>query len=399
MATALPLRPTIRENYRQAVTKGELAEDQAQLNAIQALDDLNETLLSQTMASKSSALGWLFARRKPNRTIKGLYIWGGVGRGKTMLMNLFFQLCPVQKKRRAHFHEFMIDVHERVHTKRQAMKDGLLKDSDPVMLVADELADQTSVLCFDEFAVTDITDAMILARLFSRLFERHVVLVTTSNIAPDLLYKDGLNRDLFLPFVDVLKNHVDVLELDTPTDYRRQQDMALPMWNSPLDLYTMRAMDALWKALTGIKDAKPLIIPVKGHDVVISAFSQGYGRASFRALCEHPYGAEDYLALAGRTHTLFLDEIPLLDDFLRNETRRFILLIDTLYEAGCLFIASAEKEPDKIYQGKQGYEAFAFDRTLSRLHEMQSENYRDRGEARREAMLKKGPIAANDKQA
>jgi cell division protein ZapE len=374
--------PSVRERYDAIAAAGEIEPDAAQIELADRFDHLIADLCEKRLSKKTSALGWLFGRKASTREpVKGLYIHGEVGRGKTMLMDMFFALVPVRRKRRAHFNDFMADVHERIHAHRQAFKRGETKQEDPIPPVAEALAEAAWVLCFDEFTVTDIADAMILSRLFSALFERGVVLVATSNVAPDNLYRDGLNRQLFLPFIDLLKRHVDVINLDSRTDYRMEKLNRQPVYVSPLGPEAERQMDAAWDVATkGAKEHSDVLV-VKGHDVPVPRAAGKAARFSFADLCSKPFGASDYMAIVRRYQTIFIDDVPVLDYSRRNEAKRFILLIDTLYDHHARVVISAEATPDKLYSATSGTEAFEFERTASRLFEMQSEEYLKEAEA------------------
>jgi cell division protein ZapE len=366
----------ISARYSSLVAAGEIERDAAQETVIARLARLNDRLAARRLARKSSSLGWLFGKReKAGADIKGLYIWGDVGRGKTMLMDLFFAACPVQRKRRAHFHAFMLDVHERLRVYRNKMKFGEISASDPIILTADDLADEAWVLCFDEFHVTDIADAMILGRLFTRLFERNVVVVATSNVIPAELYRDGLNRALFLPFVDLLNVRMDVVALEARTDFRLEKLIGMPVWYVPADDAATRALDEVWRRITGGHRVRALDLTVKGHRLHIPCAALGAARFSFSDLCERPLGAVDYLRIAHDFHTVVIDRIPVLTYAQRNEAKRFIALIDTLYDAGVKLIGSAAAKPPDLYHGTEGYEASEFKRTASRLIEMGSTEY------------------------
>lgn len=369
--------PSVREHYDALVRAGEVDSDPAQLELTDRYDRLIEEICTKRLSRKSSALGWLFGKRKEIATVKGLYVHGEVGRGKTMLMDMFLQLLPIERKRRAHFNDFMADAHERINAHRQALKRGETKQEDPIPPVAEALAEQAWVLCFDEFTVTDIADAMILSRLFSALFERGVVLIATSNVAPDNLYRDGLNRQLFLPFVDILKKHVDVINLDSRTDYRLEKLDRQPVYLTPLNSETTKRMDAAWTAHKDGQQEKPDVVHIKGRDIVVRQSVAGAARFTFDELCAQPLAANDYIAIVSRYQTLFIDDVPVLDHSRRNEAKRFILLIDVLYDHHARLFVSAEAQPEKLYQAKQGVEAFEFDRTASRLFEMQSAEYLD----------------------
>ncbi|GGA91438.1 cell division protein ZapE [Brucella endophytica] len=368
--------PSVRERYDALASAGEIDPDAAQRALAGRFDRLIEEIGEKRLSKKTSALGWLFARKAANREpVKGLYVYGEVGRGKTMLMDMFYGLVPVKRKRRAHFNDFLADVHERIHAHRQAFKRGETKQEDPIPPVADALAEAAWVLCFDEFTVTDIADAMILSRLFSALFERGVVLVATSNVAPDNLYRDGLNRQLFLSFIDLLKTHVDVVNLDARTDYRLEKLNRQPVYVTPLGDEAKRQVDAAWAVATdGAKEHSDVLV-VKGHEVAVPRAAGSAARFSFGDLCTKPLGASDYIAVVRRYHTIFIDDVPVLDYSRRNEAKRFILLIDTLYDHHARLVISAEAMPDKLYSAPSGTEVFEFDRTASRLFEMQSEEY------------------------
>jgi cell division protein ZapE len=365
---------TVRSRYNALVSGGSIEADPAQLALIERFDRLITALAETELASKSSALGWLFGRkRKPAPAPKGLYVWGQVGRGKTMLMDLFFDAVPVARKRRVHFHAFMAEVHGRIQEERRRIKDGQVKDGDPIRPVADSIAAETRLLCFDEFVVTDIADAMLLGRLFTRLFEQGLTVVMTSNVDPDRLYEGGLNRALFLPFLALLNTRVDVVRLDSRTDFRLEKLGGAPVYHCPDDPVAATALDRAFLSLSGVATGNQLKLDVQGHDFDIPQVAGGVARASFDDLCAKPYGASDYLALARICHTLVLDHVPVMDEARRNEAKRFILLIDTLYDYHVKLIASAAAAPQSLYVARSGYEAFAFDRTVSRLIEMQSD--------------------------
>jgi cell division protein ZapE len=366
---------TVSQQYAALVAAGEIERDRAQEALAQKLTELEVRLADHRLARKSSSLGWLFGRRENHAPITGLYIFGEVGRGKTMLMDLFFAGSTVERKRRVHFHEFMIDVHERVHAFRQKLKRGEITESDPVRLTANTVADETQLLCFDEFQVTDIADAMIMGRLFTRLFELDVVVVATSNVAPDELYKDGLNRALFLPFIALLKERLEVVRLAARTDFRLEKLSGRPIWHVPADAAAAAALDEAWRRLTGGHRGMAQTLAVKGRMVRVPQAAMGIARFSFDDLCEQPLGAADYLKIAQEFHTLILDRVPVMDYAQRNAAKRFIALIDTLYDHGVKLIASAEAAPDGLYLATEGYEAGEFKRTVSRLIEMQSDAY------------------------
>ena len=362
--------------YTASIAAGGLEYDTGQRAVVEKLARLEARIAERRLARKSSALGWLSAgRERALAPIKGLYLYGDVGRGKTMLMDFFFENSPVERKRRAHFHEFMLDVHERIYAVRQGMKLGEHADADPIKLVAEQLAEEAWLLCFDEFHVTDIADAMILGRLFAKLLELGTVVVATSNVAPDDLYKGGLNRSLFLPFIKQITDHMDVLRLDARTDFRLEKLQGVPMWLTPADGDADAALDRAWSKMTGGATCKSRDISIKGRILHVPCSAHGVARFSFADLCEQPLGASDYLRLAHDYHTILVDHIPVMDLSQRNSAKRFITLIDTLYDNAVKLMASADANPISLYLAHEGNEANEFKRTSSRLIEMSSESY------------------------
>ncbi|MFY9293656.1 MAG: cell division protein ZapE [Methylorubrum rhodinum] len=365
----------VRQRYDALVHAGSIERDPAQLRLVAALDDLVQALSRRRRARKGSALGWLFGRKDEGvEATKGLYVWGSVGRGKTMLMDIFHESAP-GPKRRVHFHGFMADAHERIHAHRQAVKNGTIKGDDPIPPVAEALAAEATLLCFDEFTVTDIADAMLLGRLFAALFRHGVTVVATSNVEPDRLYEGGLNRALFLPFVAELKQRVSVLRLDSRTDFRLEKLGGASVYHVPADASAGQALDAAFRSLTGKAKGSPSTVRVKGRAVAVPEEAGGVARFGFDDLCRQPLGASDYMALAVTFHTLIVSDIPVMGEAERNEAKRFITLIDTLYDAKVKLVASAAAEPPGLYTATDGREAFEFERTVSRLIEMRSEEY------------------------
>lgn len=360
--------------YRELVEAGALSRDPAQEDAARRLQHLSESLT----ARRNGAL-WLFRRKAA--APKGIYIWGAVGRGKSLLMDIFFNNTDVAPKRRVHFHEFMAETHDRIahwralderakRRHRRASKESL---DDPMPPVAADIAEGARLLCFDEFQVTDIADAMILGRLFKELLAEGVVITATSNRHPDDLYRDGLNRQLFLPFIALLKQRLDIVELDSERDYRLDRLGHAPVYYVPLGPEADAAMDRSWKAMIAGAQEHEETIVVKGREIVAPRCARGLSRFTFNELCARPLGAADYLALVRRFGALFIDRIPALGPGNRDQARRFITLIDTIYESRTKLVCSAAAEPDALYPA--GDSAFDFQRTASRLFEMRSRDY------------------------
>jgi cell division protein ZapE len=364
-------RARLAAHHAALVATGDVVSDPAQIDAVDRLDRLNHRLAERRLAAKGSALGWLFAG-KAAVPVKGLYIHGDVGRGKTMLMDGFFAIAAPRRKRRTHFHAFMADAHERIHAFRQGQANGV-RAGDPIFPVADQIAGEIRLLCLDEFMVTDIADAMILSRLFGRLFERGLVLVATSNTPPDELYRDGLNRDLFLPFIAVLKRHTDVVELRARTDYRLEHLAGTPVYVSSLRPDAGVALDRIFRRLTGVARGAPTAIAAQAREIAVPEAFDGVARFSFADLCEAPLGAGDFLRIARAFHSVIVDGIPVIATERRDVARRFINLVDTFYDQGVKLMASAAAEPVELYTAVDGDEALAFRRTVSRLLEMRSE--------------------------
>jgi len=355
--------------YRARVAAGALTPDPAQALAAEKLESLHHALLGYRPAEGVS--GWrarFGLQRRPDPAPQGLYLYGAVGRGKSMLMDLFFAASPVAQKRRVHFHAFMLEVQERLHAMRQG---GEVQD--PLVPLGHALAEEAWLLCFDEFQVHNIADAMILARLFQAMFDRGAVMVATSNTAPDDLYAGGLQRDRFLPAIRMVKERMDVLALDGEVDYRRQRIRGLKVYHTPLGPAATAALDDAFARLTDNAPGRPATLAVQGRQVAIPRAARGVARASFADLCARALGAADYIALATHFHTLILDDIPVLAAERRNEALRLVTLIDALYEHRAKLVCSAEAAPDELYP--EGRHAAAFQRTASRLMEMQSADY------------------------
>ncbi len=365
---------SFRAHYQALVSSGAIEPDAAQAEAAEALAELEQRLASYKPPRKQRLLGRLFAD-KDEPPPRGLYVHGEVGRGKTMLMDLFFQHSSVVHKRRAHFHEFMAEVHERIYGYRQNIARGEIVDGDVIALTAASIFGEAWLLCFDEFHVTDIADAMILGRLFAKLFELGTVVVATSNVAPEDLYKGGLNRALFLPFIAQISDHMEVLRLDARTDFRLEKLVGVKMWLVPADRAADAALDKAWVKMTGNAKSRPRDISIKGRILHVPCSADGVARFSFADLCEKPLAPSDYLRLAHDYHTIMIDRIPVMDYPERNAAKRFIALIDTLYDNAVKVMASAEADPPSLYLASEGYEANEFKRTASRLIEMSSESY------------------------
>ncbi len=358
------MRETLTEIYDECIAKGRLRADAAQRSVLPQLDGIR-SWLEETSARRRGLLGGLFG--KPAPAPKGLYLWGGVGRGKSMLMDLFMEATEIERKRRVHFHAFMQEVQKGLEAARKTHAEDALQP------VAESVIAKTRLLCFDEMQITDIADAMIVGRLFQKLFDAGVVVVTTSNRVPDDLYKDGLNRAIFLPFIALLKERMEVVELESETDYRQHRLQGAKVWFSPAGPDQKRAISQIWAELTGGDPGTPLSLPVNGRELKLERVHNGVARASFWELCARPLGPADYLALAGAIRVLVLEDIPHLTASNYNEAKRFVTLIDTLYEARVRLVASAADLPERLYVEGEG--AFEFARTASRLREMQGADW------------------------
>ena len=364
---------SVRTAYRERLQRGQLKPDPGQEAAVDALSRLEGEL--EALSEPLIALP--FFKKPP--PLRGVYLWGPVGRGKSMLMDLFHDSVSIDRKRRVHFHVFMGEVHALVKTWRDGDADarkaafGTSKGDDPLPPVADVIARRAKLLCFDELQVTDIADAMILGRLFEALFARGVVLVSTSNRPPGDLYKDGLNRQLFLPFVDMLKERCEVVRVAGPRDHRLDRLLQHETWLSPLTPQNACEFDGFWREMTDDQPESPAEVEVLGRKLVFRRAVGGQLRASFEELCGAALGPQDYLAVADAFHTVFLEGLPKLTPAQRNEAKRFVTLVDALYEARARLVVLAEARPEALYPAGDG--AFEFERTVSRLQEMRSADY------------------------
>ena len=360
--------------YQAMVTNGSLAPDAAQAKAVHRLHDLWERLRGYdprpAPAVGAGLLSRLMRRHHAEEYIPtGLYLVGEVGRGKSMLMDLFFDAADVARKQRIHFHQFIQNAHTRIHAWKQAHPEV----SDPIPPLADQIAAEAALLCFDEFQINDIADAMILGRLFQALFDRGVVVVTTSNTALDNLFEGQPGRDAFLPFIGLIKQRLELLVMTGTRDYRRERMRGLRTWLVPADQAARRELDKAFRRLTGGSAVRPVTLSVMGRELVVARAADGVARFDFDALCSTALGAGDYLAIATRFHTLILDDVPRLSTDTYDQARRFIVLVDTLYDQRVKLFASADATPDQLYQF--GKNARMFERTASRLDEMQGEDW------------------------
>ncbi len=353
------------EIYRQLLGEGKVSPDAAQALAVEKLQILTNRLAHYTPPARTDLLSF-FTRRR-GEVPKGLYIFGAVGRGKTMLMDLFFRLAPIKRKRRTHFNEFMADVHSRLAVARREEKE------DPLLTVAKSIAAETRLICLDELFVSDIADATILSRLFSTLFEAGTIVVVTSNTHPRDLYKDGRNRDLFLPFIDLIEENMELLQLEAARDYRLEHLKEGALYFGPLGEAAMAGMDDVWRKITFAQPCREETLQVLGHNLQVPCVSVSAARFAFADLFEKPLGAADYLALTDHYHTIFVDGIPIMHRERRDAARRFITFIDTLYDRRTGLVASADAEPDHLYLDGDG--SVDFERTASRLIEMRSLEY------------------------
>jgi cell division protein ZapE len=352
--------------FHARLTAGELAADPLQARAAERLQQLWDELQDYHPQASGGFLARFGLAKPAPLPPKGLYIYGRVGRGKSMLMDAFFSTVPGEKKRRVHFFAFMADIHARIHARRA-------EKGDPIAPVAQDIANETTLLCFDEFHVVDIADAMILGRLFAALFAAGVVVVATSNRAPDKLYEGGLQRERFLPFIDLLKERLDVIELDGPRDYRLQRFKGRQVYFTPPDAKAKAALAQAFADLTDGATPERETLTVLGRELQVPRAAKNVAWYTFDELCVQALGPNDYLALVGRYHTFILDGIPKLNFERRNEAKRFNIFIDTLYDAHGNLVCSAEAPPQELYTEGEG--SFEFQRTVSRLIEMQSDDY------------------------
>ena len=357
------MRESLSEILARRVAEGTLQPDPAQL-AVAEMLETRRLWQEDQPARKSGLISGFFA--KPALTPKGIYLWGGVGRGKSMLMDLFAEQTAITAKRRVHFHAFMQDVHHALH---QARQKGV---EDALAPFAAGIVAEVRLLAFDEMQINDISDALVVGRLFEKLVAGGVMIVTTSNRPPEDLYKDGLNRALFLPFIALLRDRMEVVELQSPQDYRQMRLEGVQVYFYPAR-EAQATIEAVWQDLTGGAAGVPVRLPVNGRLVEVPRFANGVARASFWELCAKPLGPGDYLAIAAAARVVILEDVPRLSSENYNEAKRFVTLIDALYEAKVRLICSAADAPEKLYIEGEG--AFEFGRTASRLREMQQEGW------------------------
>lgn len=380
--------PNLKSRYQEMIKNGALKYDEMQSNVVDELMELHKELENYNPQKNRNFITKIF-NSTPEKALKGFYIYGDVGRGKSMLMDLFFDFAPIKEKRRVHFHAFMLEIHKTMHEWRyMSSQDRIAKfntdKDDPIPPLAAKIAKESMLLCFDEFQVSDVTDAMILGRLFGALLKQGVIIVLTSNRNPDDLYKGGLNRGLFIPTIDLLKEKLNVIALNGPTDYRLERMKGMAVYYYPLgDEATKALSEAFWRLTDHEVDDKSEVHPdqieVQGRIIDIPVASRGVAVVSFKKICGAALGAADYLAMAWKYHTIIMVGIPKMGPENRNEAKRFVTFIDALYENNVKFLCCAAVAPEKLYA--EGHGHFEFQRTVSRLMEMQSKEYLAKGHA------------------
>lgn len=357
------------KSYKDLILKGLISHDSEQLSILTKLDKLSNVISAKRSLKKENSNRWLplkFQKKVTSSSLAGIYLYGGVGTGKSMLMDIFFKQVRTEQKSRTHFHKFMQEIHENINTARE--NDAI----DPIDEIALTIIKKVSVLCFDEFQINDITDAMIVGRLFSKLIDGGVFIVITSNRPPDDLYKDGLNRQLFLPFIKLLKKRLDIVRLEVTKDYRREKIVGRPTYFSPITHNSKQEFEEIWTSLVP-EPCGPLELKIKGRIFSLSYYHNSVGRSTFSNLCGVAVGALDYLMLCEHLKVLFIEDIPVLSSLEADSAKRFVTLIDTLYESHTKLICIADEPPEKLYTTGAG--SFEFNRTVSRLYEMQSERW------------------------